>query len=128
MTMGMFQMRFDASTSITRGTIPLFNSRGRHHLRENLNIVILLVRRESVCYSSFSMIKIGIVGGTGYTGVELLRLLAVHPEVKLSVITSRAEAGKRVDEMFPNLRGYVDLAFTEPDSKKLSVCDLVFSA
>jgi N-acetyl-gamma-glutamyl-phosphate reductase len=74
------------------------------------------------------MIKIGIIGGTGYTGVELLRLLAMHPGAKLSVITSRAEAGKRVDDMFPNLRGYVDLIFTEPDSKKLSVCDLVFSA
>ncbi len=46
------------------------------------------------------MIKIGIIGGTGYTGVELLRLLAVHPEAKLQVITSRGEAGKRVADRF----------------------------
>ena len=57
----------------------------------------------------------GIVGGTGYTGVELLRLLVSHPEVRLSAITSRAEAGRRVDELFPNLRGHCDLAFTTPD-------------
>jgi N-acetyl-gamma-glutamyl-phosphate reductase len=74
------------------------------------------------------MIKIGIIGGTGYTGVELLRLLAVHPQTKLSVITSRGEAGKKVAELFPNLRGYVDLAFSEPDAKALAACDVVFSA
>jgi N-acetyl-gamma-glutamyl-phosphate reductase len=74
------------------------------------------------------VIKVGIVGGTGYTGVELLRLLAVHPQADLAVITSRAEAGKPVAEMFPNLRGHVDLAFTEPDTGLLSKCDVVFSA
>lgn len=74
------------------------------------------------------MIKVGIVGGTGYTGVELLRLLAVHPQVQLATITSRAEAGKRVADLFPNLRGFVDLAFTEPDTSKLGRCDVVFSA
>ncbi len=74
------------------------------------------------------MIKVGIIGGTGYTGVELLRLLAVHPQAELKVITSRGEAGKRVDEMFPNLRGHVDLAFSEPEAKRLAACDVVFSA
>jgi N-acetyl-gamma-glutamyl-phosphate reductase len=74
------------------------------------------------------MIKIGIIGGTGYTGVELLRLLARHPQASLRVITSRGEAGKKVADLFPNLRGYVDLAFTEPDSKALAACDVVFSA
>jgi N-acetyl-gamma-glutamyl-phosphate reductase len=74
------------------------------------------------------MINIGIIGGTGYTGVELLRLLAVHPEVQLQVITSRGEVGKKVADLFPNLRGHVDLAFTEPDTKSLSACDVVFSA
>ena len=53
------------------------------------------------------MIKVGIIGGTGYTGVELLRLLAQHPQVELKVITSRGEAGKQVSELFPNLRGHV---------------------
>jgi len=74
------------------------------------------------------MIKVGIIGGTGYTGVELLRLLAQHPDVELKVITSRGEAGKPVAEMFPSLRGQVGLAFSEPDDKALAVCDVVFSA
>jgi N-acetyl-gamma-glutamyl-phosphate reductase len=74
------------------------------------------------------VIKVGIVGGTGYTGVELLRLLALHPEVSLTAITSRAEAGMAVAQMFPSLRGYVDLAFTHPDEAHLEQCDLVFFA
>ncbi len=73
-------------------------------------------------------IKIGIVGGTGYTGVELLRLLAVHPHVELTAITSRGEAGMPVADMFPSLRGYVDLAFTDPANANLGVCDVVFFA
>ena len=56
-----------------------------------------------------SVIKVGIVGGSGYTGVELLRLLAQHPQVELHAITSRADAGTPVSQMFPSLRGYVDL-------------------
>jgi N-acetyl-gamma-glutamyl-phosphate reductase len=74
------------------------------------------------------MINAGIVGGTGYTGVELLRLLAMHPEVSLRVITSRSEAGTRVDDMFANLRGHVELAFSEPDVAQLAECDVVFFA
>lgn len=74
------------------------------------------------------MIKVGIVGGTGYTGVELLRLLARHPQVALTAITSRADAGTRVDAMFPSLRGYVDLCFSHPDQTQLTACDLVFFA
>jgi len=74
------------------------------------------------------MIKIGIIGGTGYTGVELLRLLTAHPEAKLQVITSRGEAGKKVAELFSSLRGHVDLVYTEPDPKALAGCDVVFSA
>lgn len=74
------------------------------------------------------MIKAGIVGGTGYTGVELLRLLASHPEVELRVITSRSDAGTAVADMFPNLRGRVDLRFTAPDMAALKQCDVVFFA
>lgn len=74
------------------------------------------------------MIKVGIVGGTGYTGVELLRLLATHPDVELSVITSRSDAGTAVADMFPNLRHYVDLVFSEPDMEQLSNCNVVFFA
>lgn len=73
-------------------------------------------------------IKVGIVGGTGYTGVELLRLLALHPEAELSVITSRGEAGLPVADMFPSLRGRVDLVFTDPAQADLSQCDVVFFA
>lgn len=79
------------------------------------------------------MIKVGIVGGTGYTGAELLRLLSVHPEVELSMITSRSEAGKPVSELFSGLRGKLDLSFSLPDfsgvgKEQLSSCDLVFFA
>ncbi|MFC3283886.1 N-acetyl-gamma-glutamyl-phosphate reductase [Litchfieldella rifensis] len=75
------------------------------------------------------MIKVGIVGGTGYTGVELLRLLASHPEVDVDVITSRSETGLAVDELYPNLRGhYPGLAFSEPDPARLAACDAVFFA
>jgi len=91
------------------------------------------------------MIKAGIIGGTGYTGVELLRLLAVHPQVEIKAITSRGEAGKQVADLFPSLRGHVDLEFIAPDdvrgstsvaggrmpgaaAKTLAACDVVFSA
>lgn len=74
------------------------------------------------------MIKVGIVGGTGYTGVELLRLLACHPQVELKAITSRKEAGMPVADMFPNLRGRVSLAFSTPEDAGLGACDVVFFA
>lgn len=74
------------------------------------------------------MIRVGIVGGTGYTGAELLRILARHPRADLAVITSRGEAGVKVADLFPHLRGVVDLAFTEPDEGALADCDLVFFA
>ena len=74
------------------------------------------------------MIKVGIVGGTGYTGVELLRLLATHPQVQVVQITSRAESGRQVSELYGNLRGHFDLAFSEPDVAELAACDLAFFA
>jgi len=74
------------------------------------------------------MYKVGIVGGTGYTGVELLRLLARHPEVELTAITSRGNAGTPVADMFPSLRGRTSLAFSEPDLATLGECDVVFFA
>ncbi|OGV76491.1 MAG: N-acetyl-gamma-glutamyl-phosphate reductase [Methylotenera sp. RIFCSPLOWO2_02_FULL_45_14] len=73
-------------------------------------------------------LKVGIVGGTGYTGVELLRLLSVHPNVTLTAITSRGDAGSAVADMFPSLRGYIDLAFSDPAQANLSECDVVFFA
>jgi len=74
------------------------------------------------------MIKAGIVGGSGYTGVELMRLLAQHPDVELVTVTSRKDAGTPVADMFPSLRHRVPLSFTEPDSAALSKCDVVFFA
>jgi N-acetyl-gamma-glutamyl-phosphate reductase len=74
------------------------------------------------------MIDVGIVGGTGYTGVELLRLLAQHPEVTVRAITSRKDAGTPVARMFPSLRGRYDLAFCDPQEANLTACDVVFFA
>jgi N-acetyl-gamma-glutamyl-phosphate reductase len=74
------------------------------------------------------VIKVGIVGGTGYTGVELLRILVNHPGVELSVITSRSEEGMPVADMFPNLRGHTDLRFSVPNAETLGACDVVFFA
>lgn len=74
------------------------------------------------------MVRIGIVGGTGYTGVELLRLLAAHPQAQVEVITSRAEEGMPVADMFPNLRGHYDLRFSAPDFNQLNELDVVFFA
>jgi N-acetyl-gamma-glutamyl-phosphate reductase len=74
------------------------------------------------------MVRIGIVGGTGYTGVELLRLLAQHPQAELAVITSRKEAGTPVADMFPSLRGRVALKFADPAAAGLERCDVVFFA
>ena len=74
------------------------------------------------------MIRAGIVGGTGYTGVELLRILVLHPAVEVVAVTSRADAGMRVDKLYPSLRGLCDAVFTQPDIDNLLDCDVVFFA
>ena len=74
------------------------------------------------------MIKIGIVGGTGYTGVELLRLLAQHPQAEVVAITSRGDAGTAVADMYPSLRSRVGLRFEDPAKANLAACDVVFFA
>lgn len=74
------------------------------------------------------MIKVGIVGATGYTGVELLRLLAQHPQAEIVAVTSRQESGMPVADMFPSLRGHVDAVFQTPDEAHLAQCDVVFFA
>lgn len=106
-------------------------------LRENISEASL----ERLCVNNYSyflnkysiwgivsMIKAGIVGGTGYTGAELLRLLAVHPDVEVTVITSRKEAGNSVSGLYPGLRGKMELAYSQPDDDVLAACDLVFFA
>lgn len=74
------------------------------------------------------MLKAGIVGGTGYTGVELLRMLSGHAEVSIDAITSRSEAGMPVAELFSSLRGRVSLRFSDPSQADLNKCDVVFFA
>ena len=74
------------------------------------------------------MIKVGIVGGTGYTGIELLRILARHPQSELVAITSRKDAGIPVAEVFPSLRGAVAIAYSDPLKSDLAKCDVVFFA
>lgn len=74
------------------------------------------------------MLKVGIVGATGYTGVELLRLLLPHPNVEVVCITSRGEAGLAIDSLYPSLRGHTDLCFVAPDVEQLAACDAVFFA
>ncbi|MEI7840933.1 MAG: N-acetyl-gamma-glutamyl-phosphate reductase [Methylococcaceae bacterium] len=75
------------------------------------------------------MIKAGIVGGTGYTGVELLRILALHSNVEITAVTSRSDDGMRVDALYPNLRGYLkDLTFCLPTIDALANCNVVFFA
>lgn len=74
------------------------------------------------------MITVGIVGGTGYTGVELLRLLLRHPNVQVNALTSRTENGRRVDDMFPSLRGHTDLQYSDLNIDELKKCDVVFFA
>lgn len=73
-------------------------------------------------------VSIGIIGGTGYTGVELLRILSTHPAAELRCITSRGESGRPVSDLFPSLRGRVDLNFTDPAAGDLDQCEIVFAA
>ncbi len=72
------------------------------------------------------MIRAGIVGGSGYTGGELLRLLHFHPGVELAQITSREHAGRYIHSVHPNMRGVSNLKFIHPDT--LEKCDLLFLA
>jgi len=74
------------------------------------------------------VIKVGVVGGTGYTGIELLRLLTQHPQVEVECVTSRSEEGIAVSEVYPSLRGNLDCKFVTPDLKNLQGCDVVFFA
>jgi N-acetyl-gamma-glutamyl-phosphate reductase len=74
------------------------------------------------------MIKVGIVGGTGYTGIELIRLLHSHPEVELAAITSRSEAGRPLADLVPSFVSVAPLVFEEPSLHVLQGCDLVFFA
>lgn len=74
------------------------------------------------------MVKVGVVGATGYAGLELLRLLAGHSGVEVTTLTSRQHAGTRVDALFPHLRNVYDLRYVAPDAHALNDCQAVFFA
>jgi len=75
------------------------------------------------------MMRIGIIGGTGYVGGELLRLLLMHPQVEVTMVTSRQSAGEFIFNVHPNLRGLTQLKFVPQDMAELQKnCDLVFTA
>ncbi len=74
------------------------------------------------------MIKVGIVGGTGYTGIELIRLLHAHPQVDITAITSRSEVGRSLSDLVPSFFGLSDLKFQQLSLEVLSTCELIFFA
>jgi N-acetyl-gamma-glutamyl-phosphate reductase len=75
------------------------------------------------------MIRVGIIGASGYTGAELARLLCRHPEAALTVVTSRQYAGQPLSRVFPSLQGRVDLVCENPDAAELAArADLYFTA
>ena len=74
------------------------------------------------------MLAVGIIGGAGYTGAELLRLLVMHDQVDVKIVTSRDHAGSRVDQVHGHLSGYYEQTFVHPDENLLKELDLVFFA
>ena len=72
--------------------------------------------------------KVGIIGGTGYTGSELLRILAKHPEAEVVAVSSRREKGRKIHEVHPHLKGFYDIEFVDPTEGIFLECDVVFTA
>ncbi len=74
------------------------------------------------------MIRVGVFGGAGYAGGELLRYLLGHPEVQLAFVTSRSSAGKPLGDSLPNLAPFTTLAFKDPASVDVRTVQAVFLA
>ncbi len=74
------------------------------------------------------MINAGILGGTGYAGIEVVRLLTKHPEVNIKYIVSHTFAGQKISEVYPSLRGICDIRCEELDLERAAECDVVFTA
>ncbi len=74
------------------------------------------------------MVKVAIAGASGYTGLELLRLLTKHPEVEITAVTSEKHQGQKVADVFPSFSGFSDLQFTSLTASIANECDILFLA
>jgi N-acetyl-gamma-glutamyl-phosphate reductase len=75
------------------------------------------------------LVKVGIIGATGYSGLELLRLLLNHPKVKVTIATSRQFEGKELSQLFPFFKGYPSLPLSPLDLDKIAKeADIIFTA
>lgn len=74
------------------------------------------------------MINVGILGGTGYAGIEVVRLLTKHPKARIKYIVSHTFAGKKISEVYPSLKGICDVVCEELDTERAAECDVVFTA
>ena len=76
-----------------------------------------------------NMLRVGVVGASGYVGGEMLRLLVTHPKVEITQVTSRQYVGEYLHRVQPALKGFTEMTFSELDYDKMSdKCDLVFTA
>jgi N-acetyl-gamma-glutamyl-phosphate reductase len=74
------------------------------------------------------MAKVSIAGATGYTGIELIRLLVKHPEVEIVTLTAESHAGKNITEVVPSLKGWVDQTLVKLSPELAEKCDVLFLA
>ena len=74
------------------------------------------------------MAKIGVAGASGYTGLELLRLLINHPEAEIVFLTSETYQGEDISRVFPSISGFVDIKLSSIESISSDTCDIVFLA
>lgn len=75
------------------------------------------------------MIKAGVLGATGYAGIETVRILSNHPTAEITFAASKTYAGKKISDVYPNLKGVCDIVLSEVDIAQIKEkCDVVFTA
>ena len=74
------------------------------------------------------MVRVGIAGGSGYAGIELIHILLHHPDVEIAWVSSRRYAGPQVAGLYPNLKGFLDLCFSPLEPISISNLDVLFLA